>query len=150
MCEIKLALNGGLLDGLFVAASKVYSIVRDIEFGSHDEFVRINEHIFRGELKAKGFGFRIGDAVFRNTFGQFRPFDDRRDEKFVPAMVVIVKNGRFLLHHNFTRQQWECAGGGWEDGFLALLALIGHLYLGSRIRSGSILFNMMRMFEQLG
>lgn len=32
------------------------------------------------------------------------------------AMVVIKKGERYLLHHNFNRQQWECAGGGWEDG----------------------------------
>ncbi len=32
------------------------------------------------------------------------------------AMVVIKKEGRYLLHHNFTRKQWECAGGGWEEG----------------------------------
>jgi len=32
------------------------------------------------------------------------------------AAVVIQKDGQFLLLHNPNRKQWECAGGGWEDG----------------------------------
>lgn len=47
------------------------------------------------------------------------------DEPIVPegddtpltwAMVVVKKDGRYLLHHNFNRMQWECGGGGIEAG----------------------------------
>ena len=32
------------------------------------------------------------------------------------AMTVIKKDDRYLLHHNHNRLQWECAGGGRENG----------------------------------
>lgn len=41
---------------------------------------------------------------------------DGDDTPLTWSMVVIKKDGQFLLHHNFNRMQWECAGGGLEDG----------------------------------
>jgi len=32
------------------------------------------------------------------------------------AMVIIKKDNHYLLLYNMKRTQWECAGGGWEDG----------------------------------
>lgn len=40
----------------------------------------------------------------------------RDDTPLTWAMVVIQKGEQFLLHHNYNRKQWECAGGGMEPG----------------------------------
>lgn len=42
--------------------------------------------------------------------------EDDLDVPLTWAMVVIQRDEQFLLHHNFNRMQWECAGGGIEAG----------------------------------
>ena len=42
------------------------------------------------------------------------PADD--DTPLTWAMVMVEKDGKFLLHHNYNRMQWEFGGGGIEAG----------------------------------
>lgn len=41
---------------------------------------------------------------------------DGDDTPLTWAMVVVQKDDKFLLHHNYNRMQWECGGGGIEPG----------------------------------
>lgn len=61
--------------------------------------------------------FSNGNELLRLVYCR-QPVVPRNDSD-VPltwAMVVIQHGDRYLLHHNFNRAQWECAGGGIEDG----------------------------------